>query len=563
MPHNFRHKFRTDGTLIPPSTGSQDIFIGNNSIGTSTGEGKLEVRADYNHLFTNMNWSTAIRFIGQNESGSQKHAAAIVWDKGSTIGGGASLAPYHYFMAGPADNPRGDFYTGWAASYGNSSGNPPIYSSSVFAAQRNGVNPIGSIRFFKNFLVHDGNATPANRVGIGVLAPTEQLHTNQGVRFEGLTSNTSPTRILIQDATGKLFYRDLSTLPSSSLTNSCTSGNYLPKVNSSNSDDFVCSQVYDNGTNVGIATSNPKTQLHVDGGSLWLTGGSAPNISGAGSGLRLYSDANGGSIFSYSYSSPNGPTDLRLQITGGAVGIGMSPGTWTGGGASIQGNPTNPTDVRLDVSGMIRSTYLVVTSDERLKTNITDLNSSLEKVLSLRGVYYNWTKDTSMNLDDFRQIGFIAQEVEQILPEVVGQDEKGNYAMNYQAIIPVLAEAIKEQNNKIVELENTISDLVESGSVNTGIDNANPNTSTAQMFQNKPNPFNQETIITCFVPESASTASLMIFDMQGKQLKKIDIQQKGKSETVIHANELNFGIYLYSLVVDGKEISTKRMIISK
>lgn len=168
-----------------------------------------------------------------------------------------------------------------------------------------------------------------------------------------------------------------------------------------------------------------------------------------------------------------------------------------------------------------------------------------------------------MILDDFKQIGFIAQEVEQVLPEVVGQDEKGNYAMNYQAIIPVLAEAIKEQNNKILELQNTINDLLESGSVNTGIDEMEPNTSAARMFQNKPNPFNQETIITCFVPESASTASLMIYDIQGKQLKKIDIRQKGKSETVIQANELNFGIYLYSLVVDGKEISTKRMIISK
>lgn len=520
-------QIRTGGILIPPSTGTQNIYIGDNAI-LSVNNAKLEVKAQ--DLFTSQNWSAGIRLIAKNQGGTPQNGAAIIWDKGT--GGVGVQAPYHFFMAGLADSPFGDFFTGWDTAYGTTYN--PIYTSTVYSQVRNVVNPVGTTKFYKNLLVYDG-ASPEvnsrNRVGIGLSAPSEQLHTNQGERFEGLTSSTTAPRLVVQDATGKLFYRNFLGI----LSNSCSSGNYLPKVDIANTNNFICSQVYDNGSSVGIGTSSPDAKFHMNGGSIWLTNGGAPFIA-AGAGLRMYNDnaTKKSNIFSFNYSNSTA-TDLLLQAPGGNVGVNMTPGTFTGSGVSILGAPANPTKVKLDVNGMIRSTYLVVISDEKVKTNIKNLNSSLDKVLNLRGVSYNWKKDVAnRNFDDFKQIGFIAQEVEKVLPEVVGKDENGNYAMNYQAIIPVLAEAIKEQNAVISELKAKIEILLIASTNNTtSVKDVENSLGLAEMMQNKPNPFNKETTITCIIPEASSNSVLFIYDIQGKQLRKTEIKQKGKTDITI------------------------------
>ncbi len=85
-------------------------------------------------------------------------------------------------------------------------------------------------------------------------------------------------------------------------------------------------------------------------------------------------------------------------------------------------------------------------SDERIKTNIKTIENSLEKTLLLRGVEYN----------DFRiepekkRIGLIAQEVELIIPEVVRTDDDGLKGIEYQILVGLLIEAIKEQQNKLM-----------------------------------------------------------------------------------------------------------------
>lgn len=54
----------------------------------------------------------------------------------------------------------------------------------------------------------------------------------------------------------------------------------------------------------------------------------------------------------------------------------------------------------------------------------------------------------------------------------------------------------------------------------------------------------------------------MIFDMQGTLLNQISIVEKGESFVTIHANQYKAGMYMYSLIIDGKEIDTKRMILT-
>jgi hypothetical protein len=90
-------------------------------------------------------------------------------------------------------------------------------------------------------------------------------------------------------------------------------------------------------------------------------------------------------------------------------------------------------------------------SDARVKTNIKTIDNALSKVLALRGVTYNRT-----DLEDkSEQIGVIAQEVKEILPQVV-QENDGHYSVAYGNIVGVLIEAIKEQQVQIEELKSRL-----------------------------------------------------------------------------------------------------------
>ena len=95
-------------------------------------------------------------------------------------------------------------------------------------------------------------------------------------------------------------------------------------------------------------------------------------------------------------------------------------------------------------------------SDLRLKTNIKQLDGSLDKVLSLRGVSYNWIDPSKTQRT---QIGVIAQEVEEIYPEFVYTDNKGMKSVNYAQMTAVLIEAVKGLNAQIEQLKLENKDL--------------------------------------------------------------------------------------------------------
>jgi hypothetical protein len=104
--------------------------------------------------------------------------------------------------------------------------------------------------------------------------------------------------------------------------------------------------------------------------------------------------------------------------------------------------------------------YVVITSDRRLKTHIEAVPDAMKKISKLRGVYYNWVKDTEalesigMNYDDSRHVGLIAQDVQEAIPEAVatvGGDRKhGKYlGIDYSAIVPVLINAMNEIEDRV------------------------------------------------------------------------------------------------------------------
>lgn len=109
-------------------------------------------------------------------------------------------------------------------------------------------------------------------------------------------------------------------------------------------------------------------------------------------------------------------------------------------------------------------------SDARLKTNVQPITSPLSKVLALQGVTFEWTHWDQKRTYPGTQIGFIAQEVEKVVPEVVIDstidDNNGNRmevkGIKYENLVALLVEAIKEQNTRIEHLESCLQRLEES-----------------------------------------------------------------------------------------------------
>jgi hypothetical protein len=100
-------------------------------------------------------------------------------------------------------------------------------------------------------------------------------------------------------------------------------------------------------------------------------------------------------------------------------------------------------------------------SDERFKKNIHTITDSLNKVLALRGVSFDWRANdfVDMNFDNKRHIGLIAQEVEELVPEVIDNDYQGLKRVEYGHLVALLIEAIKEQQRHIEKLKESIQEL--------------------------------------------------------------------------------------------------------
>lgn len=75
-----------------------------------------------------------------------------------------------------------------------------------------------------------------------------------------------------------------------------------------------------------------------------------------------------------------------------------------------------------------------------------------------------------------------------------------------------------------------------------------------------PNPFAEQTVITYNIPQNTGFAQLLFYDMNGRQIKAVDITTKGKGQLNVFANDLTNGIYSYTLIVDGRIIDTKKMV---
>lgn len=127
-------------------------------------------------------------------------------------------------------------------------------------------------------------------------------------------------------------------------------------------------------------------------------------------------------------------------------------------------NPAYKLDVTGDInaSGNVRANGIALTSDERFKQNINNIPNALNNLLRLRGTDYFFNREAfpDKNFSANKQMGVIAQEVENIFPELVSTDKEGYKSVNYIGLIPVMIESIKTQQQQINELKQLVNKLI-------------------------------------------------------------------------------------------------------
>ena len=223
--------------------------------------------------------------------------------------------------------------------------------------------------------------------------------------------------------------------------------------------------------------------------------GAAYNLTDDGSGSgNLYGLA-------FTHTNINGQSKAGLGhqmliLENGSTTSAIGNGMWTNGGYTVQnsygsgkfglyygsmmldggtaagtyyiGEPSRTTAQNLVVGGAISAEGDItafLSSDSRLKENIKPIENSLEKINKLNGVTFDWIKltkeeqDTKFQYKEGSDIGVIAQEVEEVLPELVTTRKSGYKAVDYQKLTAVLIEAMKEQQVQIDELKSTVNKL--------------------------------------------------------------------------------------------------------
>jgi hypothetical protein len=214
--------------------------------------------------------------------------------------------------------------------------------------------------------------------------------------------------------------------------------------------------------NIGIGTTSPGARLHVKGAGYPASFGFFDtDAGGQDAGLRFYEAG-----VAKSHLFHNAATNTLNLFGEGYTGISVNA-------VGAVGIGTASPNYALDVRGTIGNNATLYHSDRRWKSHIETLSNSLERIRMLRGVSFDWKRKEfdAMNFPEGKQIGLIAQEVEEIVPEVVSTAADGFKSVDYAKLVSLLIEAVKDQQQQIEseqvqieELKALVRSLVESSS---------------------------------------------------------------------------------------------------
>jgi hypothetical protein len=649
------------------------------SVNSSLGVTPLNVGIGTNSPIVPLDVNGRVRIVGSN------------WTSGNT---------------GSALNITGGAYNQMNVSYNNNWGLLIGYSDGSLTTDYHGLNNAAIINVNNSPLrIGTSNTTRMSIlgngfVGIGTLTPSEQFHTNSGVRFEGLTNIDTLSRIIVQDNNGKLYWRRANTLGSNgnfwsingnanaiaptSLLGTTINNNFIGTTNNIPlalaTNNLERMRIANNGL-VGINNLDPQFRLHIIENTPWdqitntagiwstniLTGNGTQNtnsqvgkgaiigsleisttgnlqtgprsilsgvigrtlksgsgnvnsmISGISTNIGVNGTGNVAELASLRASAPqNFPTnngytgtitncygllienfvypaglDVSGRITNryGIFQAGVGERNFFAGNVGIGTN--NPSQM-LHVAGNVLVNGTFTTSDQRYKKEIESIKSPLDLISQIGGkTYYFKTEEfKEKNFESNKQYGFIAQEIEKIIPEIVFTDSEGYKSVNYTSVVPVLVEAIKElntkvekQNNAVIEnealkseisalksenqifkdkfelLEKSISLLCESGCA--GLEKAKQNATDADvLYQSIPNPTDNETLINFYLSKKYNKASIQINSLDGKSMETIVLDgTQGKGSVKIQLGQYAAQTYFYSLIVDNKVVDTKKLTV--
>jgi Chaperone of endosialidase len=437
--------------------------------------------------------------------------------------------------------------------------------------------------------------TSIGNVGIGTTAPAQLLHvsknqstpTSIAVSNAGTPSATTTMQFLLSEDGSSDHghfrrYRDGSGMDELGYTTDLT---FVGNVSSTPAERMRITL----GGNVGIGTPSSITTLHIKStgaGLARLQGGdnttyTEQQLADEANNLKwsvgMNHDVNPTSslrntFYIYQYSNKNdvAVNNYRIAIDdNGFVGIG-----------------SNVPAFKLDVAGTTACTGNVWTSDLRKKQNVApfELNAS-DIIKNLKPVTFDWKNIVDKGMEG-KQIGFIAQDIEKILPTMVvtNADSMQSKGVKYNELFPIIVKALQEQQLIIQDLKQEIKTLknnnpAENQMLNTRVSDIekvikdcdlpctkminNDPTLIAKLYQNTPNPFTQTTQIAYFLPQILTTAILNIYDLTGKEIASYPVTQVGKGFVIIDGGTLTAGQYMYTLLVDGTEVGTKKMILTK
>ncbi|MCB0629336.1 MAG: tail fiber domain-containing protein [Saprospiraceae bacterium] len=248
-------------------------------------------------------------------------------------------------------------------------------------------------------------------------------------------------------------------------------------------------------------------------------------------------------------------------------------------------------------------------SDGRFKRNVKEEVPGLDFIMALRPVTYQFDalafkahmqpdeaqersandpkqaeRDAAARRSSERiQTGFIAQEVEAAAQKlnfdfngvVAPTNPKDNYGLSYSLFVVPMVKGMQEQQEIITELQEKNDALeeriahLEELIIRMGSGNSTPGTtgttmilSEARLFQNRPNPFSTATSIDYYIPESVQRASMEILGMDGRSLKTVELGTQGQGVLNIEAGTFPAGTYVYRLILDGKVLDTKTMVLT-
>jgi len=304
------------------------------------------------------------------------------------------------------------------------------YSTAVTSVT-SGVGLTGSVTTTGSLAVNANNGIVANSTGVfadaktGLVANTTGLYVNASYIATISSNNAS-----FLNGQAASFYTNATNLSTGTVPTGRLTGTYSISIDGSANSSLYSNSSVSNTFTVGSAT------YFVSNGA--ILSGTSTTI---GSGAQLQLSGNNG------VGGTNIHTFLAVQGTGATNGkkyfrINSS------GALEIINDAYNSAIFTMDNSGnFTASSNITAYSDIRLKTNIHPIKNALNLVDRMSGVYYNRLSDEK------RKIGFIAQDLLRILPEVVHENENGYYSVDYGNITSLLIEAVKELNVRVRELE--------------------------------------------------------------------------------------------------------------